>query len=182
VNELINYALRLGLLCGLSGGLLSWVHFKTAPIQAAREAEERERAKQEVYPLPHGGRFEPGPLSDMECWSAFDEAEQLVGWVFEAQGNGYSSTLRIMVGMDRNGTLAGAKVLSQKETPGLGARIEEVASDWFTGRTLDALFLSHVGGNIDTITGATVTSEAALKAVRETGEKIMDSVKERMGS
>ena len=181
MGELLNYALRLGLLCSLSGGLLGWVHSKTAPIKADREFQEREMAKREVFPLPKGGRFEDSSSSDPQYTYAIQSDGEVIGCVFTAKGPGYSSVLHIMVGMDRDGTLRGAKVLSQKETPGLGAKIKEMAPRWFSTGTLKDLALSRSGGSIDAISGATITSRAALRAVRETGEKVKTLLEEETG-
>ena len=62
--DLINYALRLGLICSLSGGLLSWVHSRTEPIKLEREASKKEAAKEEVFPLPDGTRFKEIDLGE----------------------------------------------------------------------------------------------------------------------
>ena len=174
MNELLDYALRLGLLCGLSGGLLGWVHSKTAPIKEARQLEEREEAKREVFPLPVGGRFEQRSADGLKYARALDSEGDLVGCVFTAKGSGYGGALEIMVGMDLDGTLRGAQVMSQKETPGSGAKIEEMAPNWFSDGNVEDLSLARYGGAVDAISGATITSEAAVRAVRETGMKVRE--------
>ena len=46
---------------------------------------------------------------------------------------GYSGAIRLIVGARHDGTLAGVRVLSHRETPGLGDKIEVERSDWILG-------------------------------------------------
>ena len=85
--------------------------------------------------------------------------------------NGFSGRITVLFGFDGNGTVTGYRVLAHVETPGLGAK----AVDWFatagtthnvTGTT-DPLKVSKDGGDIDAITGATITSRAFLEALHK---------------
>lgn len=49
-------------------------------------------------------------------------------YAFEASSPGYSGDIKSMVGVDEEGTLLGLSILKQTETPGLGARCEEIAT------------------------------------------------------
>jgi electron transport complex protein RnfG len=92
--------------------------------------------------------------------------------------NGYSGPIRLLVGVRRDGTLAGVRVVAHKETPGLGDKIDERKSDWvlaFTGRSLgdppaERWKVRRDGGDFDQFTGATITPRAVVKAVRRTLE------------
>lgn len=89
--------------------------------------------------------------------------------------DGYSGRIKLLVGINYDGSLAGVRVFSHHETPGLGDAIEEERSDWiygFDGRSLDdpATDRWHVkkdGGYFDQLTGATITPRAIVKAVRK---------------
>ena len=67
-------------------------------------------------------------------------------------------------------------MLKHHETPGLGDFIDSTKSDWieqFEDRSLsdpDRLLwaLSRDGGEFDQVTGASITSRAVLKAIKET--------------
>lgn len=100
--------------------------------------------------------------------------EQPVATVFAVEAaDGYSGRIRIMVGINFDGTLAGARVLEHKETPGLGDAIETGRSDWilgFDGRSLNnpaeaGWNVRKDGGEFDQFTGATITPRAVVKAV-----------------
>ncbi len=88
---------------------------------------------------------------------------------------GYSGAIDLIVGIRAGGTLAGVRVLSHKETPGLGDRIDVEKSPWilgFTGKSLDNPPLDRWrvkrdGGEFDQFTGATITPRAVVAAVKK---------------
>ncbi len=88
--------------------------------------------------------------------------------------DGYAGRIKLMVAVNQDGTLAGVRVLSHQETPGLGDLIEERRSSWilrFTGRSLsdpapERWKVKKDGGAFDQFTGATITPRAVVKAVR----------------
>jgi len=90
--------------------------------------------------------------------------------------DGYSGRIEILVAINYAGTLAGVRVVSHKETPGLGDAIDARKSGWinqFQGETLDktaskAWKVKRDGGKFDQITSATITSRAVVKAVHQT--------------
>ena len=76
--------------------------------------------------------------------------------------------LTMIVGINADGTVAGAKVTSHAETPGLGAK-SQADPNWitqFAGQTADGqLKVAKDGGTINAITGATITSRAVTDGV-----------------
>ncbi|MCX7096701.1 MAG: electron transport complex subunit RsxG [Methylococcales bacterium] len=86
--------------------------------------------------------------------------------------DGYSGAINMIMGIDRDGTLLGVRVLSHKETPGLGDKIEVAKSDWilsFVGRSLDNLTqaqwaVKKDGGVFDQFSGATITPRKSVQA------------------
>ena len=72
----------------------------------------------------------------------------------------------MIVGINADGTVAGAKVTSHAETPGLGAK-SQADPNWitqFAGQTADGqLKVAKDGGTINAITGATITSRASIR-------------------
>lgn len=86
---------------------------------------------------------------------------------------GYVAPVRLLIGIDSEGTVIAVRALQHLETPGLGDQIDITKSDWieqFAGRNLSAgnnlLALRRDGGDLDHISGATITSRAVSKAVR----------------
>lgn len=90
--------------------------------------------------------------------------------------NGYSGPIKMLVAVKVDGTLGGVRVVSHKETPGLGDKVEEQRSDWifsFNGKSLSNPALSDWkvkkdGGQFDQFTGATITPRAIVNGVKNT--------------
>ena len=88
--------------------------------------------------------------------------------------DGYSGSIKLLVGINTDGTLSGVRAIAHRETPGLGDAIDEQRSDWilgFTGRSLeqppvDRWKVRKDGGDFDQLTGATITPRAVVQAVR----------------
>lgn len=95
---------------------------------------------------------------------------------FVVAPDGYNGAINLLVAVNHDGTLAGVRVVSHRETPGLGDAIDEQRSDWiysFTGRSLDNpdernWAVKRDGGVFDQFTGATITPRAVVKAVYKT--------------
>ncbi|TLX54675.1 electron transport complex subunit RsxG [Stutzerimonas nosocomialis] len=89
--------------------------------------------------------------------------------------DGYSGAIHLLVGIEADGRLAGVRVVSHRETPGLGDRIETGKSNWilgFTGKSLQDPEPSRWGvkrdrGAFDQFVGATITPRAVVKAVHD---------------
>lgn len=90
--------------------------------------------------------------------------------------DGYVGPIKLLVAISVDGTVLGVRVLSHRETPGLGDSIEEKRSNWILG--FDGHSLSNPeskgwrvrrdGGKFDQFTGATITPRAVVKAVHNT--------------
>ena len=95
---------------------------------------------------------------------------RLTGVAFKVSSpEGYGGTIEVMVGLLPDGTVHGIEVLSHLETPGLGAKIREAKfKDRFKKRSLSNTkwAVKKDAGDIDGITGATISSRAVIKVIR----------------
>ncbi|WP_319781483.1 electron transport complex subunit RsxG [Oceanisphaera sp. IT1-181] len=98
------------------------------------------------------------------------------GYAIEAIApDGYSGEIKLVVGVQIDGTLSGVRVLNHNETPGLGDKIELKRSPWilsFNGKSMTdekdiRWAVRNDGGQFDAFTGATITPRAIVKAVRK---------------
>lgn len=96
--------------------------------------------------------------------------------IFSANApDGYNGEIRLLIGVNIDGTLAGVRVVKHNETPGLGDDIETSRSDWiyaFANKSLDQPAsnewkVKRDGGVFDQFTGATITPRAVVKAVKQ---------------
>ena len=90
--------------------------------------------------------------------------------------DGYNGDIRILAGIDANGMVLGVRVVSHRETPGLGDPIEVEKSDWILGFAKKSLHnpetggwaVKRDGGQFDQFTGATISPRAVVRAVHNT--------------
>lgn len=98
--------------------------------------------------------------------ATLDGAE--AGYCVEVNPKGFGGALKMIVGINADGTVAGIKVTEASETPGLGAKAQS-DKNWiaqFAGQPADgSLAVSKDGGTINAITGATITSRAVTLGV-----------------
>ncbi|MFC2070009.1 FMN-binding protein [Chloroflexota bacterium] len=116
-----------------------------------------------------------------DIYIVFDD-EAIVGYAYVALGKGYGGNIDILVGLENETTLRGISIIRHSETPGLGAKItENEYLDQFTGLDTGGVEMKYDGGQIDAITGATISSSAVVDAVRTTAIKKAEEIFERRG-
>ncbi|WP_164706787.1 RnfABCDGE type electron transport complex subunit G [Intestinibacillus sp. Marseille-P6563] len=168
-------ALMLFLITFITALLLGFVNQVTAPQIAKNNEATRAAAMAEIIPDAEFVEAEPSevPAPDKETpaiqniYEAQKDGET-VGYCMEVLPSGFGGTLTVVVGINTDGTVAGAKVTSHAETPGLGAKAQSDPT-WivqFAGQAADgSLAVTKDGGTINSITGATITSRAVTLAV-----------------
>lgn len=166
LKRMLAIALPLIIICVLSGAVLAFVHEVTEPRITAMEAAKINASLSYLFP---DGEFVP-----KDGHYVVTVGGEEVGYAFIAEGKGFESVIRTLVGMKKDGTVERIQVISQRETPGLGTRIAEPEfTAQFAGHQLQELRLRREGGVIDGITGATISSRAITDSIRETGLEVL---------
>ena len=178
-----NMSLCLLVICLVCSGLLAGVYALTKePIDAAAKAKN-EAAIMEVLPET-AVAVEEERTVEFEGASytynlAYDELGNTVGCAINVAPVGFGGPIAIKVGFDINGVIWNTKVLSQAETPGLGAKIADEPSfaESFIGQQVgsgDILFEVAKPANrqtemngVDAISGATITCQALGKTLNQ---------------
>ena len=168
---IIRMIVVLSSICGLSGFALSYLKISTAP-----------RIEEQVLTYVQGpailkvfADIDNSPIAERKTFT-LDGAKvtvfpgkkdgKLVAVALEHFGKGFGGDVGVMVGYDVNrDTLTGIGITTMKETPGLGTRVADPAfTGQFTGKPADARLKSQ-GGDIDAVSGATLTSNAVFTAM-----------------
>ena len=152
----------LVLICIVAGALLGFVHAATAPVAAEVAAQRARQTYTEL--MPDAAAFEPLACEVKGCTAALQAvgaSGETLGHLVVAQAKGYSGAVPLAVAFDTSGTVTSIKVMKNDETPGLGTKIADTSfTGQFVGRAAEALKVE----DIDTISGATISSKAALAA------------------
>jgi electron transport complex protein RnfG len=169
MKEMLRYGFILSVICLVASGLLAGVNSLTKKQILLQAQAEEENSLKEV--LPEAESFQPVTSGDeVVYYKAKDKEQRLIGVAFKTTGKGYSSDIVTMVGMSIDGTIKTIKVLSQNETPGLGARVSEEA---FTNQFKNKRDLNEVSA----ITGATISSRAVIEAVKKKARELQALLK-----
>ena len=176
-SSFMNMTLCLLAICLVCSGLLAGVYALTKePIDAAAKAKN-EAAILEVLP-ENASTIEEERTVEYEGATytynlAYDEKGEVVGCAVNVAPVGFGGPVLIKVGFKVNAQTGqnivwNTKVLSQAETPGLGAKcVEPAFASQF--KELDPaakkLYVKKDGGDIDAITASTITSRAYVSGV-----------------
>ena len=167
VLYVLRLALTLFLITAVVAAALAGVNSVTKPVIDRLNAEKTQKAIETVL---------PGGFS--EELTAFDTQGGLVskvykgenGYALEVLPSGFDNTITMMVGVDFEGKVLGISVVSHTETAGLGAvaaaqsSAGEAFRSQFVGKS-GSVAVSKDGGELDAITGATITSRAICVGV-----------------
>ncbi len=157
----------LTLICLVAGASLSITHHFTEDKIREAEKAETERALSEIFP---SAEF----IGENGYYKAMKNGE-FIGYAAIVEGKGYGGTIKMAIGICLDETIKRVRVISQSETPGLGSRVaEDEFLIQFEGKNLEELKLRGEGGEIDAITGATISSDAVVDIVREEFQKLVE--------
>ncbi len=181
-DQLFYQPLSLGVIALVTCAAL--VVANQATHTAIVDAEERDlqNSLSEVLPAGHGDnnllkdtlQLATGEGKPLTVYRSRKDGT-VNGAVFQTSARGYAGDIVVLIGVDANGTLLGARVIKHQETPGLGDKIEIAKAKWiedFKGKSLaepspERWGVKKDGGVFDQFAGATITPRAVVKAVKQ---------------
>ncbi|MGB7904784.1 MAG: electron transport complex subunit RsxG [Steroidobacteraceae bacterium] len=189
-HRTIRAAMVLAAVAILAFGLVAVVHELTRDrIAATERARELARFDQVLAGLPHDNDLLadtltlrdaelPGSTEAITAYRARFRGQPVAVVLEPVAPDGYSGAIRLLIAIAPDGTILGVRVLSHRETPGLGDFIDTRKSDWmqqFTGKSAGSSAAARWrvrkdGGDFDQYTGATITSRAVVGTVGSTLE------------
>ena len=164
----VMYVLRLALtllaITAVVAAALAGVNSITAPAIEALNAQKTQEAIELV--LPGGGEEADFPETALVSKVYASET----GYAVQVTPGGFDNTITMMVGVDKAGNVLGISIIKHTETAGLGAVAAagtpagEAFRNEFVGAS-GSVSVTKDGGQIDAITGATITSRAVCTGV-----------------
>lgn len=160
----------------VSGFALGFVNDLTIEPKAKAKLEKKINALKLVLPS-----FDNNPVEDIkmvksdkvsdsvEIYPAYSKNEFVGAAVIGSTDKGFSGLVKVMVGFKPNGAIENVVVLEQKETPGLGTKMtEDKFIQQFKGINISdfKLEVKKDGGEVDALTGATISSRAFCDATK----------------
>lgn len=184
-NSVMKNALSLGLYAVLTVGLVAGTWVYTSPTIAEQVRAYEAKALMEILPpSTHDNQLidsrmtlEPSPLLGSQdvkqAYVATRNGSVIAVIIPVTAPDGYSGCIELLMGIYRDGSIAGVRAVNHKETPGLGDKINTNVTDWiisFDGKSLesptaDSWAVKKDGGEFDQFAGATITPRAVVNAV-----------------
>ena len=173
------YILRLALtllaITGIMAAALAWVNQITAPYIQQIQKEKLLAAIDTVLPERGESRMNiwvPDKDSIVENIYVYD-----LGYAVEVKPMGFDNAITMMVGIDRDFNVLGISIVSHTETAGLGAvaAAKTAAGEAFRGQFVGMsgqLAVTKDGGEVDALTGATITSRAICAGINAALESV----------
>ena len=170
----MKYYIKLGfilfIITAIASGVLAYMNTLTQPIIEKNQRIAQEKARKEV--LPSAITFEE-VIGDITYHIGKDAGGNIVGYTFVASLYGYSSDVKTMVGINTDLIIEKIKIISQAETPGLGANCEKPEfQTQFSEKQETDMKVDKDGGNIVSLTGATITTRAITNSIKAALDKL----------
>ena len=167
VAYILRLALTLLVITAVVAVALAGVNSVTAPKIEQLNAEKTQQAIETV--LPGGFDTQITDYTD-DTGLVTNVYSGANGYAFEVTPAGFDNTITMMVGVDHDGKVLGISIVSHTETSGLGAvaAASTSAGESFRGQFVGmsgSVSVTKDGGEVDSLTGATITSRAVCTGV-----------------
>jgi len=181
-------SLLLGAFALVTAAILAGTKAGTEERIVAAERMAAQKALLEIVPLErHNNDLLLDTLSiEEEHWAelglklggdiniAREDGKAIAAIIPAVAPDGYSGEIKLIIGVNADGSVAGVRILGHNETPGLGDKVDLKKSDWvlgFNGRSLsnpkpEGWAVKKDGGEFDQFTGATITPRAVINQVK----------------
>ena len=184
MNKILKLTFVLFLICAIVAGILGAVDLITRDRITTYQTEKSNAARTAVMPVnvPEGQAL----YTDLDLKTlgiptninangqkikilSVSEANDGSGWVVETEFSGAQGTIVMMVGVSNRLTCTGVSITKHSETAGLGANAASAADvgvnfrNQFIGVS-KFVQLKKAGGEIDALSGATITSRSVTNA------------------
>jgi electron transport complex protein RnfG len=182
--------LTLGTAGALAGLLIVFVYQMTQPRIQAYKAQQLRLAVSEVLKGParwdtlyvyEGELMATPPVAGLEMvFLGYDESGNRLGFAIQGAESGFQDIIELIFGYDADaGKLLGMKVLANKETPGLGDKIDKDSAfiAEFDGPEVPLVGVktgraTGAANEVDMITGATISSRAVIGIINHQLERL----------
>ncbi len=180
----IHMLVTLTIIGVISGGVLSEINKWAEPKIIANRKAETEKA---IFVVQNEAtNYKKVEDANFELYEVFDDSSNSLGYALPYEGNGFQGNVRLIVGVNKNvDKLVGLKILEQVETPGLGTKVTETLfTDQFKNLFVTPEIKPVKGvepqnpNEVQTITGATISSKAIVRIVNE-GIKKLKTLEEK---
>jgi electron transport complex protein RnfG len=178
--------LKLGIILALFATAacvgLAFVYTGTSATIAERQEADLQAALKDLF--PDADSFDPVTIESADASVAFDQqyrvskTGQTIGAAIQASKASYGGPIKVLVGINADGTVSRVRVLEHADTPGLGANA--ASPRYYVDKPNKITFTGQFEGkkvsdsfepkqDVQAITAATITSRAVASLVKASG-------------
>jgi electron transport complex protein RnfG len=182
-STFMNMALALIVITLVAGFSLGFVNDLTLEPKAKAKLAKKVNALKTVLPefdndlVSEVIRIKSESVKDsIEIYPAFNGGTFVGAAVIGSSDKGFSGLVKIMVGFNSDGAIQNIAILEQKETPGLGTKMkDEKFLKQFRNKNPSSfdLKVEKDGGEVDALTGATISTRAFTEAAQIAYDEFM---------
>jgi len=172
-DSIVKIAMNLAMACFLSGVVIAGTYSVTEPVAAKSREALKAQAMKEVVKDATDFKEIPGKKE----WFTAMKDGKVIAYVAPGESKGYGGAIKMLVSVTPEGKVMDYKILQHNETPGLGDKAGEPKfSKQFAGKGPEDLEVVKVPNekNIQALTGATITSRAVTKGIKEAVEEVVE--------
>lgn len=163
MKKILHLTIFLAVVSALAGGALSWANNLTAPVIAANKEREEKQVLLEMYPTANVDDFHIVDVT-VDNASVNKVYEYDDNYIFNMSVPGYKEGTTFLVAISKNdGTITNFKAISNGDTKGIGSKITEAPF-------AESVIGKPANSDLDTISGATVTSTPVVEGIREASD------------
>lgn len=173
-SSILQITINLAITCLISGAILAAAYFITHPIALEKAKMLKDLSMQSL--VPDADTFTVAE-DNKDIYIATDNGK-LIAYVVASDSKGYAGSIEMLVAVTPEGKVIDFSITKSNETPGLGSKASEPAfKDQFAGKTSDVLIVTKDSSNTENIqamTGATITSRAVTKGIKEAVDTVLE--------
>lgn len=162
-NRFVNYGAVLLIIAAISAGILALVNDFTKSVIAENDKKAVNAARMNVLSSAKSFNEEAAiTASDLVFIPGYNEAGEVTGYVVSVAQGGYAADINFVLGIEKDGKIAGLDIIGSQETPGLGAKIMD--KEWqaiWVGRDSSYEF----NKSVDAFAGATISPQAVYTGI-----------------
>lgn len=165
-------AMNLTAACFISGLIIAGTYYITNPIAQKKAVILKTESMKSL--VKDADSFEK--VKNKNDWYAAEKGGKIIAYIVPGESKGYGGAIKMLVAVTLDGKVIGYDIQSHNETPGLGDNAtKDPFKSQFKGKTVENLEVTKDKSNsknIQAMTGATITSKAVTKGVREAVEQV----------
>ena len=174
--SIFQIAMNLTVTCLVSGAIIAGTYFITAPVAAKTAAKIKTDAMKTL--VSSAQTFTP--VKGKTEWFTAEKDGKIIAYVVPAESKGYGGAIKMLVSVTPQGKIIDYNILDSKETPGLGDNASKKPFEsQFEGKVakdLEVVKDATKVNNIQAMTGATISSKAVTKGIKEAVQKVTQFV------